>query len=81
MGPKPKKTIKSKIDLFQSYLPTEQKNVNPFICGICNFSTKRKSDLTQHTKSVHLNLKPFECDVCKNCFAQKQNLKNHKINS
>ncbi len=35
---------------------------HPFACQECDYSTLRKSNLTQHVKTVHERIKDFACD-------------------
>ena len=45
-------------------------------CNACEFSTKFKSSLATHIKSVHLQER-LECDICGHKTSQRSNLNRH----
>ena len=50
-----------------------------FKCFICSFSTKWRSNLRTHIRTVHEFKKPFCCEICQISFSQNSSLKTHKI--
>lgn len=53
----------------------------PFLCSHsgCNVCTKRKEDLSRHTKTVHSSLKMFSCSKCKHRTNCARSLASHMI--
>ena len=49
----------------------------PYKCNICEYASKRKSDLIRH-KRKHTREKPYKCDVCEYASAEKLSLIIHK---
>ena len=49
-----------------------------FNCEICNSGFNTKSNLKNHTISVHKEKKAFRCEICGKCFSQMIKCKEHK---
>ncbi len=54
--------------------PTHQEE---FECVECDYKTFRKSNLTQHVKTVHQRVKDFGCDRCEYRSARRSNVAYH----
>lgn len=50
-------------------------NYKPFKCSECQFSARRKIDLTRHKATC--SQKPYKCDACKTRFYTSKNLNKH----
>ncbi|GAB0490963.1 hypothetical protein MMPV_002205 [Pyropia vietnamensis] len=48
-----------------------------FTCSQCTQAFKRRYDLQEHTRQVHLKSEPFQCDQCGVPFGRKFDLKRH----
>lgn len=46
-------------------------------CSICLYKSPRKSNVSQHVKTVHQRIKDFACHLCSYKSSRKSNLANH----
>lgn len=60
-------------------LPTEPVPVMTelYQCSICLYKSPRKSNVSQHVKTVHQRIKDFACPLCSYKSSRKSNLANH----
>ena len=60
-------------------LPTEPVPVltELYQCSICLYKSPRKSNVSQHVKTVHQRIKDFACHLCSYKSSRKSNLANH----
>ena len=60
------------------HIEKEHFGLPKFECEICNATYFEKSDLNEHTNTVHKKgKKPFQCNICNHCSKTKENAKIH----
>ena len=48
-----------------------------FPCSYCEYSSKRKSNVSQHIKAVHEHRRDFKCSVCDYAASSRKDLSRH----
>ena len=67
-----------KTDLNEEKLSTAKSMLKPFLCTVCDFSTKWYSALRKHVKEFHDREKPFKCEISLNYFGRRDTLNRHQ---
>ena len=78
----PFQTMASSYESKQQQLPsasngTEEDQEEEFDCALCAYKTFRKSNLTQHVRTVHDRVKGFGCERCDYRSARRSNVAHH----
>ena len=70
----------SYIGTLNTHFDGKQKQLKPYKCLLCDYTSSRKGTLKNHIDTIHKQLKPHKCPICDYTSSQKGTLNRH-INS
>lgn len=57
-------------------MDTNDNNLYPYKCVVCNYATNSKHHIRQHQR-IHCEIKPYQCKHCQYKTGRKYNLESH----